>query len=194
MMDNSRFSPGGNRPNSNGLQMLDTPTARDRRKLKTIVFTIVMLSAVAVAAYTLIYKEYDAASCGTSSADYGGIYGTPVLADEIGFYEFAIIALAEAGMEFPEEMNDAVVEVGATAKASGNRTIIVWLNPDDERFAPVVEQYMIGRFPAVLVMGFYSYTVIYQDEISEASLMEAYEQAMSDNAENVSEDSAGEEI
>lgn len=193
-MNNFEFSPGPNKPDSNGLQMLDTPPAKDRRILKTVVFTIVMLSAVAVAAYTLIYKENDVSSCGISSPDYGGINGTPVLADELGIFEFGFITLAQAELEFPEEVNDAVVEVAATAKASGVRTGIVRLKSDDERFAPIVEQYMIERFPAVIVMGLYSYAVFYHDDISEESLMEAYGQAMSKNIEGISENSAGEEI
>ncbi len=193
-MNNFGFPSGPNKPDSKGLKMLDTPPAKDRRGFKTVVFTVVMLLAAAVAAYTLIYKENDASSCGISIPDYGGINGTPVLADELGIFEFAFITLVQAEFDFPEEMNDAVVEVAATAKASGVRTSIVRLKSDDERFAPIVEQYMIERFPAVIVMGLYSYAVFYNDEISEESLMEAYNQTMSVNAEGVPEMPTKEEI
>lgn len=183
MKDNG-FTPEPNNLNSNNLKLMNSGQVNKSRAAQTIVFVVVMLLAVAVAAYSLYYKESTETSCGTLPVSFEGISGTPALADELLGYEFAIVILKTDETAFTSEMNDAVVEASATAKAGGIRTNILRLNSEHAAFDALVIQYEIEDFPAVLVLGEDSTVVILSNDITEESMMSAYKKVTSKTIDN----------
>ena len=146
----------------------------------TLIFTVVLLLAGAVAAYSLFLRKDDAVSsgcCPSGSAGTAACAPSPTITgfdQRLTWTEFSFVIFLRPGDELPQGVSDVLAaasdEIGAKETRPQTRT----LHPEDPAFAKAVDQYQITTFPAVLVLGTASSAVLTVGDVSKDSIMNLY--------------------
>ncbi|MEE9443116.1 MAG: hypothetical protein V3V99_10680 [candidate division Zixibacteria bacterium] len=144
------------------------------RKVKNIIFAIVMLTAVALAIYSLGYQEDDTANAGVNQGELNktSFFTDDLLTDS----DFLYIVLEGAGsaVEKNPEILSLVEDVAESIRKSGVDIITVKTAPGEELFSSAVDNLSIQDLPAVVVAKKGKAPAILTGELSETTLMKAY--------------------
>lgn len=149
---------------------------------KIVVFSVVILLAGAVAAYSLIWRSGDnssgcvpgSAACAVSCA---GLSAIPGLEQELAGYDFALVVLPSPEEGLPPDIASTVSAANIAINAKGVKARRLTLHPDDSVFATVADQFKIAEFPAVLALGKTSAVVLTQSGIHEDTILNVYNQS-----------------
>jgi len=160
------------------------PTATDGgdkgNRWGTLIFTIVLLLAGAVAAYSLFLRKNDAVSSGCCPGGLSGAAACVAAPTITGFdqrltwTDFSFVVFLRPGDKLPQGVSDALAAASDEIGAKGTRPQTRTLLPEDPAFARAVDQYQITTFPTVLVLGTTSSVVLTLGDVSKDSIMNLY--------------------
>ncbi|MFH1700415.1 MAG: hypothetical protein ABIE07_07485 [Candidatus Zixiibacteriota bacterium] len=144
------------------------------RKAKNIIFSIIMLTAIALAIYSLGYQEREIAN---ASVDPGQVETTSFFTDDLlvdSDFLFLILEGAGSALEKNPEISRMVEDVTESIRKSGADIIIAKTAPGEELFSSAVDNLNIPNLPAVVVAKKGKAPAILTGELSETILMKAY--------------------
>lgn len=147
------------------------------RAWKTGIFTIVILVAVGISAYSLFWHDpgnnvggcgFGAGGCETGCAILTGI---PTLDQQLIGVDFGLVVIpAETGSS---ETSAAIGGVAARLMAASARFRVINLSDDDPTTRKVIDKYALAAFPSVVALGGTNSAVFVGDEITEETLWQA---------------------
>ncbi len=171
------------------------PTGRAPR-WKAVVFIVVMLAAVAVAAHALMTgpsasvgadgKPAGPAGEPTSLAPESAEPGATTGGEEAGLDktdealagdESAFVIVRGPDGPLPEEVSAAVAGAQAKIEDKGVEVALLTLSPGDSGYREAVSRFGIDSFPAVVVMMKGCSNVVVMGSITETGLLSAYVEA-----------------
>jgi len=162
----------GNDANCNDPGCCSTQTSRSSA-WKAIVFVIVIIAAVTVAAYSMLTRGTES-GCSTPC---GNILSVEAWNEKLSGYDFAFVVLLDSGQSLPEELSESVVSASIRIELKNLRTRTLILHPDNSGFAEATKLFNAAEFPAVIALGKANGIVVPHGTYSETELMRAYEQA-----------------
>jgi len=150
---------------------------------KTAIFTVVILLAVAVAAYSLFWRGDEggnASGCVPGSAACaaacGGLPAIAGLEQELAGNDFALLVFPGPGDQLPRAVETTVSIANIAINARGARARRLTLHPDDPVYANAAEQFKVATFPAVLALGKTNSVVLTGSSIHEDTILRIYDQ------------------
>lgn len=179
MSDNDREDQSPCCGDSDCCKPNSTNGGRRKSHWRTIIFTLVLLLASAVAAYSLFLREEstaDAGCCpsGTTTAACCPTPATAAPAQKLTWTDFSFVVLLRAEDDLPQHVSDVIATTSDEIGAKAIRPQTVTLRPDDPAFEATVSQYQITKFPSVLVLGTNIAVTLTTDDISRDSIMSLY--------------------
>ena len=154
-----------------------------RKRWKTVIFTIVVLLAIGVTAYSIFLHDEDNNGYGSSTAGCAapcGIVTTITGLDEkIAGLDFAMVMMLDSEEEIPEGLTESIEAAATRIKSMNKAAGILILRPDDIEFSETVRKFNIDKFPAVLTLGRNCSAVLSQGKITEEALMSEYQKTSS---------------
>jgi hypothetical protein len=159
----------------------ESPVKSGKKLWKTLVFTAIVLSACAVAAYSLFWNKPTAASpsccsSGSASSAAGINYGTiiPGMDELLTGASFAFIIFPRLHEQLPTHMTAVIDSVKSelSGKDLGFRMLTV--NPEDPVYIVAINNFNINEYPAILALGPNCKRVLTASDLSLESLLTIY--------------------
>jgi hypothetical protein len=143
--------------------------------IKTTLFIVIMLAAVAVAAYSIL-DDKNAAQTDATAEPFvpkpNEVFAYDLLAEN----DFAYVTLTGAGAAENENIRvtNLVDSVARIIRNKGNKVITASLLPGDEIFSKAVDLFKATRLPAVMAVNQGGGLALIDSSITENSLLTAY--------------------
>lgn len=170
----------------------ESSQGKRKTRLKTFVFTAVLLLAGVVTIYSLFGRYPSAASAlccppgsGACAAACVVVAPLPGLVDQSVEADITLAVFLPAGCEFPQYAAEAIHEVITDLEARRTRVQMQYVTPADSEYAKMADRYMITSCPTILVSTLSGTVVLSQKGISKDSILSIYEQSQKSITSNV---------
>ena len=143
-------------------------------RFRSIIFIVVTAAAIAVAAWSLIKANRNAADVPNHTDLAQPVVTSPGLADLAPDKDFAFVLLAGADAQETGAATQVIQQVSGTLGGKGVQAAALTLKPNDPRFKKLVSTLAVDGFPAVVLLGRTGAPSVVKGEITEDALLRDY--------------------
>jgi len=154
-----------------------SPSPAATGKWKTVVFVLIVLAAVGVAAHSLLTRPSSAPPGGAAAEAQAALAALEGVSAALAEHDFLFVILPDVDDDAAAQAAGHVAAAVASIQAKGVRVGTLTLSREDIEFVDAAEAFAVDTFPAVVALKKGCGRAVVQGEITEASLLRAYAEA-----------------